>query len=93
MRGREIIVDGFVVDGVARVLGIADKSPYADTPTIASRILYPGPLPAAGIARRIGAAAGRALAALGLKNGVFHAEFFLDGEAVMPIDVAARGGG
>jgi biotin carboxylase len=91
-QGCEIIVDGFVVDGAARVLGIADKSPYADTPTIASRILYPGPLSPADTAR-IGAAAGRALAALGLKNGVFHAEFFLDGEAVTPIDVAARGGG
>ncbi len=92
VHGNEIIVDGFVVAGRVRILGIAHKIPYADSLTVSSRIHYPGLLPSAEFAR-IGAAVGATLSALGLLDGVFHAEFILDGEHAVPIDIAARGGG
>jgi biotin carboxylase len=92
VEGSEIIVDGFVVAGTPRILGIAHKVPYADSLTVSSRIHYPGLLPSAEFERIRPAVAGT-LSALGLLDGVFHAEFILDGEHVVPIDIAARGGG
>lgn len=92
VEGIEIIVDGFVVAGDARILGLAYKTPYADALTISSRIHYPGGPPPSNFAR-IRATTSSALSALGLCNGVFHAEFILTGDDVVPIDIAARGGG
>jgi len=90
--GSEVIVDGFVVAGNARILGIAHKTPYADTLTVSSRILYPERLPPAEF-ERIRRPVCATLSVLGLQNGVFHGEFMLSGEHVVPIDIAARGGG
>jgi len=90
--GVEIIVDGFMVAGQAKVLGLAYKTPYADAPTISSRILYPGG-PPPGNAPAIHAATQAVISALGLQDGVFHAEFILCSDHVVPIDIAARGGG
>lgn len=90
--GREIIVDGFAVHGQARVLAIARKLPYADNPTICSRIHYPGRLPSPEF-ERVEMAVRGTIAALGLRNGIFHAEFMVRGDQVIPIDIAARGGG
>lgn len=53
---------------------------------------YPGAFPRAEF-DRIRLATGATLSALGLQDGVFHAEFVLSGEDVVPIDIAARGGG
>ncbi|EXI69232.1 MAG: D-alanine--D-alanine ligase [Candidatus Accumulibacter adjunctus] len=92
VEGQEIIVDGFVVAGKARILGIAHKLPFADSPTVSSRILYRGALPEAEF-ERIRATVCATLSALGLLDGIFHAEFMLDGEHIVPIDIAARGGG
>lgn len=92
VEGSEIIVDGFVVAGKAQILGIARKRPFSDSLTVSSRIHYPGALPRAEF-DRIRAATGATLSALGLQEGVFHAEFMLSGEDVVPIDIAARGGG
>ncbi|EXI73313.1 MAG TPA: ATP-grasp domain-containing protein [Candidatus Accumulibacter phosphatis] len=90
--GSEIIVDGFVVAGRPQILGTARKVPFSDSLTVSSRIHYPGALPDAEFAR-IRAATGATLSTLGLRDGVFHAEFMLSGEHVVPIDIAARGGG
>jgi len=92
IEGKEIIVDGFVVAGRPRILGIAHKVPFPDTVTVSSRIHYPGALPAAEF-KLIRAATCRTLSALGLRDGVFHGEFMVRGQDVVPIDVAARGGG
>lgn len=92
VEGSEIIVDGFVVAGQPRILGIAHKVPFPDTVTVSSRIHYPGPLPRAYF-EGIRAAACRTLSALGLRDGIFHGEFMIRGQDVMPIDIAARGGG
>jgi biotin carboxylase len=92
MEGVEIIVDGFVVGGDVQILGLAHKTPYADAITMSSRIHYPGGQPPSNF-DLIKAATRCALSALGLGNGVFHAEFILHGDDVVPIDIAARGGG
>lgn len=93
LQGVEVIVDGFVVDGACQVLGMARKTPYADNPTVCSQILYcedhelPAPFEA------IREACQRTVAALGVGQGIIHAEFIVYGDSVTPIDVAARGGG
>ncbi|MGA7179639.1 MAG: ATP-grasp domain-containing protein [Thiobacillaceae bacterium] len=92
VEGVEIIVDGFVVGGNPQILGLAYKTPYADNATVSSRINYPGG-PRQSNHAHIRATARKALAALGLRDGVFHAEYILRGEDIVPIDVAARGGG
>jgi len=92
VEGSEIIVDGFVVKGHPQILGVARKIPYPDTVTVSSRIHYPGGPPGSDF-DRIASAACRTVTALGLLNGVFHAEFIIHGDEVVPIDIAARGGG
>jgi biotin carboxylase len=91
--GVEIIVDGIVCDGRSTILGVASKCPYADNPTVASRILYESgwSLPCA--SADVEAACAATVAAVGLRHGIFHAEFMVDGHRVVPIDFAARGGG
>ncbi len=92
VEGSEIIVDGFVVNGHPHILGMARKIPYLDTVTVSSRIHYPGGPPGSDF-DRIQSATCRTVTALGLLNGVFHAEFILHAHEVVPIDITARGGG
>lgn len=92
VEGSEIIVDGFVVNGHPQILGVARKIPYPDTVTVSSRIHYPGGPPGSDF-DRIQSATCHTVTALGLLNGVFHAEFMIHGHDVVPIDIAARGGG
>jgi len=91
--GHEYIVDGFAIQGKAQVLAIAAKTPYDDNPTISARILYLGGAEFDLAHQKLAPATQRVIAAMGLRNGVFHAEFKLDGTQVVPLDVAARGGG
>jgi cysteine synthase A len=60
---------------------------------VASRILYESgwSLPCA--SADVEAACAATVAAVGLRHGIFHAEFMVDGHRVVPIDFAARGGG
>lgn len=92
LAGGEVIVDGFVVDGRAVILGVSDKAPYHDNPTIAARITYPADLPPETL-QRLSALNADVLRALGLRTGVFHAEYIVESRRIVPIDVAARGGG
>ena len=92
LRGTEVIVDGFVAGGAVHVLGLSQKVPDPDAPTVAVRITYSAQFPRA-VAEAIVDTNRRTLAALGLSFGVFHAEYFVDDFHVVPIDVAARGGG
>ena len=93
LTGTELIVDGFVTDGAAVLLNVGVKTPYADNPTISSRIHYPQPddLPMA--MADLQAATQATIAALRLRQGLFHAEFMLCADRIVPLDVAARGGG
>ena len=92
IKGVEIVVDGFVVDGNVHVLGIARKTQNPLQPTVSTRITYGEPLPKE-TAAQIDVVTRLTLTALGLKSGVFHGEYILSGDDVIPIDVAARGGG
>ena len=92
VQGTEVIVDGFVLNGEAIVLGMARKVPHPLQPTVSTRITYGECLPKETVGQ-IEAVNRRALAALGLRSGVFHAEYMWNGEDVIPIDIAARGGG
>ena len=92
IRGDEYIVDGFMVDGVAQVLGIALKTPNTENSTVADHITYQ-PMSKGRLQQKVIDANERAISALGLLNGIFHAEYRVCGEQVFPIDIAARGGG
>jgi carbamoyl-phosphate synthase large subunit len=92
LQGTELIVDSFAVAGVVHVLGIARKVPYLDNRTVSSRIAYPADLSPELIARAKLVNA-RTLVALGLMSGVSHAEYMVVGSEIVPLDVAARGGG
>jgi biotin carboxylase len=93
LAGTELIVDGFVTDGAVTVLAVAVKTPYPDNPTLARRIHYPLaadlPVPLAQLQR----VTQDTISALGLEQGVFHAELMACSDRIVPIDVAARGGG
>ena len=91
--GPEIIVDSLVVAGVVHMLGVACKTPYADNPTISSRITYGAGQLAALTLSKIETCNQRLVQALGIRQGLVHAEYLLAGDDVVPIDVAARGGG
>ena len=91
--GLEIIVDSLVVAGVVHLLGVACKTQYADNPTISSRITYGAGQLAAQTLSKVEDCNQRLILALGIRQGLVHAEYLLAGDDVVPIDVAARGGG
>lgn len=89
--GTEIIIDALVIEGRARVLGIAVKTPYLDNPTVSSRISYGEelPMPRAALVRLQQAV----VDAIGLRQGLVHAEYMVQSDRAWVLDVAARGGG
>ena len=91
IEGVEIIVDALVDDGHALLLGVAVKQPYRDNPTISSRICYGLPLPA--LESDITDAHQTLVGALGVRQGIVHAEYIVSFGRIIPIDFAARGGG
>lgn len=91
--GTEFILDSFSVDGRCNTLGIAAKQPDATNPTISERILYLSGAEHEAMAALLEPVHRRVLEAIGLCRGICHAEYFVDGTRVMPIDIAARGGG
>ena len=93
LSGTELIVDGFVTDAEVQVLAVAVKSPYADNPTISACIHYPPVAELPVTLTELQQAAQHTITALGLRQGVFHAEFMAGEHGIVPIDVAARGGG
>jgi biotin carboxylase len=92
LAGPEFIVDSLIVEGRVHVLGLASKTPYADNPTVASAITY-FDAEVQAHAAVLHESNRRLLAALGLRQGLVHAEFIVGAGGPVPIDVAARGGG
>ncbi len=92
LSGPEVIVDALVVDGQPRVLGVAGKTPYPDHPAVSSRITYP-PDPDLAPWPLVEATLGALVRALGIRCSLVHAEFIVGDGRLVPIDVAARGGG
>lgn len=93
VEGLELIVDGVVVDDHVMLLTVASKLPYADNPTISSRIRYFSGDDFERLRARVEPVNRSVILALGLRSGIFHAEYILSGDDVVPIDVAARAGG
>lgn len=93
LEGTEYIVDGFVVGGTVTILGIASKLPYRGNPTVCSRILYLSGKDFDAMHERVESVNRTVIGALGLRDGIFHAEYIVSPDRAVPIDVAARGGG
>lgn len=92
--GPEYIVDSFVDTSGVQVLGIAEKTPYADNPTISRRIGYLGGAAYEHAHAALAAANVALMEAAGLHRGIAHAEFIVDRRlGPVAIDLAARGGG
>lgn len=92
VRGLEVIVDSIVVGGRVVRLGLATKVQYPDNPTISERIIYgaqPLPVPT----ERIDEVNVAAISALGIRQGLVHAEYMISNGEIMALDIAARGGG
>jgi biotin carboxylase len=92
LTGTEVTVESFCVGGRVHVTGISDKRHFRHLPTVASRLTYPPDLASAVMTeiRRINEATIRAL---GLVDGVTHAEYFVGDGHVTLVEIAARGGG
>ncbi len=92
--GQEIIVDSFMLDGNATILGLAMKTRSRIEPTVSERITYT--LATEFDKDTLAAVADtnqRLLSAMGLRWGIAHCEYIINDEDVIPIDISARGGG
>lgn len=88
--GKEVAVEGLLVDGVLRVLAIFDKPDPLAGPYFEETIyVTPSRLPEAQ-RREVERCAMEAVRALGLSHGPVHAEFRIDDEGVWPLEVAPR---
>jgi len=90
--GIEVTVESVVVAGRVHTVGISDKDHYAHRPEVANRLTYPAAFPVA-ILQSITNLNAAVVAALGLKNGVTHAEYMVVGETPYLVEIAARGAG
>ncbi len=88
--GKEVAVEGLLVDGTLRVLAIFDKPDPLEGPYFEETIyVTPSRLPEAQ-QREIERCAAEAVRALGLSHGPVHAEFRINEEGVWPLEVAPR---
>jgi predicted ATP-grasp superfamily ATP-dependent carboligase len=88
--GKEVAVEGLLVDGMVRVLAIFDKPDPLEGPYFEETIyVTPSRLPEAQ-RREVERCATEAVRALGLSHGPVHAEFRINEEGVWPLEVAPR---
>src|ERR1700686_770496 len=88
--GKEVAVEGLLVDGVLRVLAIFDKPDPLEGPYFEETIyVTPSRLPEAQ-RHEVKRCATEAARALGLSHGPVHAEFRINEEGVWPLEVAPR---
>jgi len=92
LNGVEVTVEGLCIDGEAFILGVSDKDHFPHRPEVASRLTYPADLPPT-VLERIREVNQRAVIALGMKNGITHAEYMIVGSEVYLVEIAARGAG
>ena len=90
--GVECTVETYTVEGATRILAISDKVRMPSPFCVAASINYPGFFDAPTM-ERIGEAAKRAIAAVGLVNGPGHLELIVTSSGPVVVDLAARGGG
>lgn len=88
--GAEIAVEGFVEHGAMAILAIFDKPDPLEGPYFEETIyVTPSRLPRE-TQERVAQAVCRAIQALGLFHGPFHAELRVNAKGVWPLEVAAR---
>ncbi|HMI53483.1 MAG TPA: ATP-grasp domain-containing protein [Candidatus Saccharimonadales bacterium] len=88
--GKEVAVEGLLVEGELRILAIFDKPDPLEGPFFEETIyVTPSRLSDAQQAA-IGDCALRAMRALGLTHGPVHAEFRINEQGVWPLEVAPR---
>jgi predicted ATP-grasp superfamily ATP-dependent carboligase len=88
--GKEVAVEGLLVDGVLRVLAIFDKPDPLEGPYFEETIyVTPSRLPEEQRSEIEQCAAG-AVRALGLSHGPVHAEIRINEQGVWPLEVAPR---
>ena len=90
--GTEVTVEGFGQGGTYLTTGISDKGHFAHRPTVANRLTYPAGFDAATL-DRIRTTNEAVVRALGLVDGVTHAEYMVHEGQVRLVEIAARGGG
>jgi ATP-grasp domain len=82
LRGDEVTLEGFVLNGTVTVIGVTDSVKYEGTNSF-ERFEYPSRLPGAR-QEELGSVAERLLPALGFDNGFFNVEL------VVPVDGPAQ---
>jgi len=88
--GREFAVEGIVTRGAPRILAIFDKPDALEGPFFEETIYVTPSRQSAAAQQQISAAVERAVRALGLYHGPFHAELRLNAEGIWMLEVAAR---
>lgn len=88
--GREFAVEGIVTHGAPSILAIFDKPDPLEGPFFEETIYVTPSRQGAAAQQQIGLAVERAVRALGLYHGPFHAELRLNTEGIWMLEVAAR---
>lgn len=90
--GTEVTVEAFSLEGRCHVLAVSEKAHYAFNPCVARRLAYP-PRFDASVLECVRSVAARVVEALGLRDGISHAEYRVRDGMPYLVEVAARGGG
>jgi biotin carboxylase len=88
--GIEVAVEALVDDSETRILALFDKPDPLEGPYFEETIYVTPSRLAPGIQQHIGEELRRAVSALGLTEGPIHAEFRLDGNDLVTLELAAR---
>lgn len=88
--GREVAVEGLLIDGELRVLAIFDKADPLEGPFFEETIYVTPSRLGAAREKEIAKCTVEAVRALGLSHGPVHAEFRINEEGVWPLEVAPR---
>jgi biotin carboxylase len=92
VEGPEVTVEALSVDGACHVLAVSEKAHYATNPCVARLLAYP-PRFARPVLEKVRSTAARVVEALGLRDGLSHAEYRVRDGVPFLVEVAARGGG
>lgn len=92
VEGDEFSVETFVVDGTVHNLAVTRKFHFPQNDCIDYRNTYLGDIPF-DLENLLYSANATVIALLGLKTGITHGEYKVDGDRVVLMEIAARGGG